>query len=74
VRPHKIPCSACSITLQILVDIASMSSADTIPSVEAPAHATPSLKKYEATLQDEMKIQAALYPTPDDVPGCMQLL
>jgi hypothetical protein len=51
-----------------------MSSADTIPSVEAPAHATPSLKKYEATLQDEMKIQAALYPTPDDVPGCMQLL
>lgn len=44
------------------------------PQPERTAHTAPSLHRYEEMLADELKYQEELYPSVDDVPGCMTLL
>ncbi|KAJ9122601.1 hypothetical protein QFC22_002030 [Naganishia vaughanmartiniae] len=37
-------------------------------------HVAPTLQRYDEILADELEYQDALYPTMEDVPGCMTLL
>jgi hypothetical protein len=46
---------------------------ETTPPPEHHAHA-PSLQRYDEMLADELQYQEQLYPTMEDVPGCMTLL
>jgi len=51
----------------------SMSNAEA-SSTASSSTPTPTLKRYEAVLADELKLQTAQYPTTEEVPGCMTLL
>lgn len=51
----------------------SSASATTSVPPERP-HTPPSLHRYEEMLADELTYQEELYPSVEDVPGCMTLL
>ncbi|KAG7530892.1 hypothetical protein FFLO_04715 [Filobasidium floriforme] len=52
---------------------AASASTSTSTSIPMTTHPTPTLKRYDAIFQDELQLQAAQYPTFEEVPGCMTL-
>jgi hypothetical protein len=52
----------------------SSDSTSTSPPMPERTHAAPSLHRYDEMLADELKYQEELYPSVEDVPGCMTLL
>lgn len=41
---------------------------------ETEAATQASLQRYDAVLKDELELQAAQYPTKNELPGCMGLM